>query len=494
MARQPRRPINYFPGGLVGGIYQPLTQAGIERIHAATMQVYERSGIQVNSERALRAFHAAGADVDFQRHLVKADENWIKDKLKTAPAQITLYGREERHNLELDGFKVYIGTGGTAVNVLDIDTGARRPSTLTDVQMAARLVDALANIHFYVISCLPTELAKNDIDVNRFYAAIRNTGKHVMGGVYSTEGVKNVAKYAAMIAGSREALLKKPFISFITCIMSPLVMDKDYTELMIAAIETGLPLATPTAPMAGSTAPGTLAGTLVQMNAEALSGVLLTQILNPGHPVLYSCVPTTTDLRTGAFCFGSVEMGLMNAACAQLSRFYHLPNYTTAGVTEAKIPDAQSGYESMANIMLAALAGSNYIHDAAGLIESGLSIAFEQYVMDDDIIGMAMRAVKGIEVNDDTLAVAVINEVGPAGNYLANDHTTRHMKPEFFYNKAADRNSRARWEMNGSLDARERARRMAKEMLATHKPLGIENKVEKEILATVPGMQQNWLD
>lgn len=494
MARQPRRPINYFPGGLVGGIYQPLTQAGIEQIHAATMKVYENAGMQVHSERALRAFHEAGAEVDFQRQIVRASEGWIKDKIKTAPAKITLHGREERHNLELDGFKVYIGTGGTAVNVLDIDTGNRRASTIEDVQMAARLVDALDNIHFYVISCLPTELEKKDIDVNRFYAAIRNTSKHVMGGVYTPEGVKNVANYAAMIAGSREALLKNPFISLITCIMSPLVMDRDYTELMIAAIETGLPLATPCAPMAGTTSPGTLAGTLVQMNAEALSGVLLTQILNPGHPVLYSCVPTTTDLRTGAFCFGSVEMGLMNAACAQLSRFYNLPNYTTAGVTESKIPDAQSGYESMATIMLAALSGSNYIHDAAGLIESGLSIAFEQYVMDDDIIGMAMRAVKGIEVNDETLAVDIINEVGPAGNYLANDHTTMHMKQEFFYNKASDRNSRSRWEMNGSLDARERARRVAKEILATHKPAWIDKKVEKEIVATIPGMLQNWID
>ena len=485
---------NPFPGGLVGGSYKPLTQEGIEKIHKATMKVFEETGIEVNDERALKAFHDAGADVDFKRKIMRASESWVMDKIKTAPSSVTLYGREDKHNMELDGYNVYIGTGGTATNVLDIDTGERRPSTMSDVQMAARLVDALENIHYFVISCFPNELPKKDVDVNRFYGALRNTTKHVMGGVYTNEGVKNVAKYAEMIAGSREALLRKPFVSYITCVMSPLVMDKDYTELMISAIETGLPMATPTAPMAGSTSPGTLAGTLVQMSAEALSGVLLTQILDPGHPVLYSCVPTTTDLRTGAFCFGSIEMGMMNAACAQLSRFYNLPNYTTAGVNESKIPDIQSGYESMATTLLCALAGSNYIHDAAGLIESGMAISYEQYVVDNDILGMCMRAVKGIEVTDETLAVDVIKEIGPAGNYLSHDHTVMNMKKEFFYNKVSDRSTRARWEIEGSVDAREKARIMAKEILGSHKPLFIDRDVEKEILSTIPGMLQDWMD
>ena len=489
-----KRNRNAFPGGLIGGLYKPLTEEGIAKIHKASMKVYENTGIEVNDNTALKAFHDAGAEVDFKRKIVRASESWVMDKIKTAPSTITLCGRDPKHNMELDGHKVYIGTGGTATNVLDIDTGERRPSTLSDVQMAARLVDALENIHYFVISCFPNELQKQNVDVNRFYAAMRNTSKHVMGGVYTKEGVKNIAKYAAMIAGSKEALLKNPFVSYITCVMSPLVMDKDYTELMLAAIETGLPMATPTAPMAGSTSPGTLAGTLVQMNVEALSGVLLTQIINPGHPVLFSCVPTTTDLRTGAFCFGSIEMGMMNAACSQISRFYNLPNYTTAGVNEAKTPDIQSGYESMASTLLCALSGCNYIHDAAGLIESGMSISFEQYVVDNDILGMCMRAVKGIEITDETLAVDVINETGPAGNYLSNDHTIRNMKKEFFYNKVSDRQTRARWETEGCVDAREKARRMAKEILAAHKPRSIDKTVEKEILGTIPGMIKNWIE
>jgi trimethylamine--corrinoid protein Co-methyltransferase len=492
MARRKQK--NHFPGGLTGGKYKPLTDEEVTKIHKAAMKVFEQTGIEVNDERALNAFHTAGAKVDFDKKIVKATEEWILDKISTSPEVVTLYGRDEKHNMTLDGYDVYIGTGGTATNALDIETGERKPSTLEDVQKAARIVDALENIHYFVISCFPNELEKKDIDVNRFYAALRNTTKHVMGGVYTKEGVENITKYAEMIAGSREALLEKPFLSFITCVMSPLVMDKDYTDLMIAAIESGLPLATPTAPMAGSTSPGTLAGTLVQMTVEALSGVLLTQLIDPGHPVLFSCVPTTSDLRTGAFCFGSVEMGMMNAACSQISRFYKLPDYVTAGVNESKIPDIQSGYESMATTLMCALSGCNYIHDAAGLIESGLAISYEQYVIDNDIIGMCMRAVKGIEINDDTLAVDVIDNVGPAGNYLSHDHTIANMKNEFFYNKVSDRQTRISWENDGALDATQRANAMAKNILNNYKPNFIDKEVENNIIETIPGMVKTWID
>jgi trimethylamine---corrinoid protein Co-methyltransferase len=487
-----RKNKNYFHGGLTGGQYKAVSDENVLKIHKASMKVFERTGIQVNDQTALKAFHDGGAEVDFSRKIVRASESWILDKIKTAPSSITLYGREEKNNLLLSEKNVYIGTGGTATNVLDIDTGIRRPTTLHDVQNAAKLVDALENIHFFVISCFPNEIGKNDVDVNRFYAAIRNTSKHVMGGVYTAEGIKNIVNYASMIAGSKEALVKNPFISFITCVMSPLVMDKDYTEMMITAIESGLPLATPTAPMSGSTSPATLAGTLVQMNVEALSGVLLTQLLNPGHPVLYSCVPTTSDMRNGAFCFGSIEMGMMNAACAELSKLYKIPNYTTAGVNESKIPDMQSGYEGMATTLLCALSGCNFIHDAAGLIDSGMSIAYEQYVADNEILGMCMRAVKGIDIDEDALAVDVINDVGPGGNYLMHTHTVDHMKSEFFYNKVSDRQPYVKWNKEGALDTAERAKIIAKDILANHKPLSIEKSIEEQIIETIPGMVKSW--
>lgn len=473
-------------GGIEGGSYKPFTTSQIEMLHKASMEVFEEVGMEVHSKRALEIFAAAGAEVDFATKRVRASEDWIMNIIKRAPSQVTLCGREERNDLIIGGTRVYLGTGGTALNVLDIETGKRRRTTLSDVRQTARLVDALDNVHFFVLPVYPSDLSKDNVDVNRFYAGISNTSKHVMGGVYTKEGVRKVVRMAEEIAGGKEALRKRPFISMITNIMSPLKMDGTYTDLMLEVIEAGIPLAMPPAPIAGATSPVTLAGTIVQLNVEALSGLLLAQIVNPGTPVLYSVVPTTADMRTMGFLFGAVENGIMNAVCAQLAQYYNLPIYATAGVTEAKIPDVQSGYEKMSTSMLAALAGANYIHDAAGLIESGLSIAYEQYVIDDEINGMVLRAVRGIEIDKDTLSLDAIKRVGPGGNYIADEQTLQYMRTEFFLPKVADRSPVAIWEKNGSIDGREKARRIAKDILANHSPTLIDQAIVERLKAENP--------
>lgn len=472
--------------GLQGGAYQPLSKSEVELLHKASMKVFEEVGMEVHDDRALKIFAEAGAEVDYQKKRVRASETWVMDILKRAPSQVTLCGREEKNDLVLGGTRVHLGTGGTAINVLDLETGERRPTTLEDVRQTAKLVDALDNIHFLVLPVYPTELPKENVDVNRFFAGLSNTTKHVMGGVYTKEGVHKVIEIGEAIMGSKEALRKRPIISMITCIMSPLKMDATYTDLMLEVIEAGIPLATPAAPIAGATSPVTLAGTIAQLNVEALSGILLAQIVNPGIPVLYSAVPTTADMRTMGFLFGAVENGVMNAACAQLAQYYNLPIYATAGVTESKVPDVQSGYEKISTSILAALAGANYIHDAAGLIESGVSVAYEQYVIDDEINGMIMRAVRGIEVNADTMAVEAIKQVGPGGNYLAEDHTVKYMRSEFFMPKVADRFPWQRWQSNGAIDGREKARRIAKEILANHQAFPIDAQVVSALKAIMP--------
>jgi len=234
-------------------------------------------------------------------------------------------------------------------------------------------------------------------------------------------------------------------------------------------LEEGIPVVTPAAPVAGSTAPATLAGTLVQLNAEVLAGVAVVQTLKPGHPMLYGAVPTSSDMRTMAFCFGSVEMGLMNAAAAELARFYSIPLYATAGVTESKVPDAQAGYEKATTLALAALAGCDYIHDAVGLIDSGMTISLASYVIDDEICGMALRAIEGINVSDESLAVEVIARVGPGGHFLAEDHTVEHMRNEFFFPRVSDRSNREAWEAGGYTTGAERAGSLARQILSSHR-------------------------
>lgn len=472
--------------GLNGGAYKAVSPQEIEMIHKTSMKVFEEVGVEVHDQRALKLFHDAGAEVDFSRKVFRASEDWVINYIKKAPSKVVLCGREEKNDLELGGTKVYLGTGGTALNILDLETGKKRRTNLNDVRQTAKLVDALDNIHFFVLPVYPAELDQEVVDVNRFYAGLSNTSKHVMGGVYSKEGIRKVIKIGEAIMGGKEALRKRPILSIITCIMSPLKMDEKYTDLMLEVIEAGIPLATPPAPIAGATSPVTLAGTIAQLNVEALSGILLAQIVNPGTPVLYSAVPTTADMRTMGFLFGAVENGIMNAAMAQLAQMYQLPIYATAGVTESKIPDVQSGYEKMSTSMLAALAGANYIHDAAGLIESGMTVAYEQYVIDDEINGMVMRSVRGIEINEDTLALETIKQVGPGGNYVSEEHTVKYMRSEFFMPQVADRVPRLRWEENGALDGREKARGIAKEILKKHKTAPIDAVVEDGLKKEIP--------
>lgn len=448
--------------------YNPLSPEDIVQIHNTSMDVFEQVGVKIAYQPVMELWRKAGAEIDVSNMVAKIDRNIVQKCINTAPKEIILCGRESKHDIKLSGKRAHIGTGGTALNILDLYTDERRPTTIRDVAAAARLVDACDNLDFFVISCFPCELSKPVVDINRFYAAINNTTKHVMGGVYTIDGVKKLARLAEIIAGSKEAFQKRPFMSVITCIMSPLLLDKDYTAMMETACLMGFPLATPCAPMAGSTSPATLAGTLVQMNVEALSGIVTTQLLNPGHPTLYSVVPTSTDFRTGAFCFGSVEMGIMNAAAAQIARFYNIPIYNTAGPSDAKIPDSQSAYEPAINILLSALAGANYIHDGAGLLESGLTIALQSYIIDNDIVGMIRRVLAGITVDQDKLAFDCIKRVGPGGNYLGDGHTLSHMHDEFFYPVLSDRRPRTSWESNGQYSAEETARKIAIDCLNTH--------------------------
>ncbi|HIC94651.1 MAG TPA: trimethylamine methyltransferase [Anaerolineae bacterium] len=466
--------------GLIGGQYRPLSKGDVRRIHEASLQVLERTGVKVELREALELFRSAGAEVEGD--IVRIPRSMVEDAVDRAPSCIVLCGRREEHDLVLEDKRVYLGTGGAALTVLDLETGEARPARLRDVADIARLVDALKNIHFYLRPVVAQDVPTKLLDVNKYYAALSNTTKHVMASAYSVPSAREVIEMASIIAGSEEALRERPIISFITSWMiSPLHFATETTRVLAEVVRHRIPVVLGSTPMAGSTSPVTLAGTLVQLNAEELAGVVFAQLVSPGAPVIYGAVPSLADMRTGAYVGGAIEFGMLNAAAAQLAQFYELPLYNSAGLTDSKTPDIQAGYEKAFSILQAALAGANLIHHAAGMLESMRAVAYEQYVLDDEILGMAMRAVRGIEVNDEALAVEVIDRVGPGGHFLAERHTIRHMRSEFFYPQVADRSSREEWEAAGALNARERARQRAKEILATHQPEPLPPEVEARI-------------
>ncbi len=341
--------------GLSASLYTPLTEADVRRIADAALEVLAKSGLAVYSPTAFDAFKRAGAEADTESRIVRLPRSLVEDAIASNPSSVTLHSRDGACDAVLEKNRVHYGTGGTAIYVLDPDTGERRPSTTEDVILNARLVDVLGNIHVFTINVFPNEIEERDhIDVNRFFHSLDNTTKHVMGGIYSLDGLKKVVRLAEMIAGDPEALRRQPFVSFITLVISPFKIDRDYGEMTCYLAREGLPLVVPSEPMCGTTAPVTLAGSVLTHVAETLAGITLVQCVKKGAPGICGSVGSISDLRTMGNLGGPIERGMINAAVAQMAQYFELPLYSTAGTSDAKSVDIQAAYESaLSNLLVA---------------------------------------------------------------------------------------------------------------------------------------------
>jgi trimethylamine--corrinoid protein Co-methyltransferase len=304
-----------------------------------------------------------------------------------------------------------------------------------------------------------------------------------MGGAKDESVLRDVFKMAAMVVGSEEELVERPIISISSCFaISPLKLCTQSTQIVQEACRHMIPVALSSAPMAGSTSPRTMAGTLALLHAEELAGVTIGQLTRPGAPLLYGGIPGIANMRTMNYMGGGAEFGMMNAAIHQLADHIKVPNYNSSGLTDSKMPDIQAAWEKAITTLLAAMGGSNYIHHAAGMLESMLTVSYEQYVIDDEIMGMSARVLKGIEVDEDHLAFDAIAEVGPGGNFIMSDHTLKYLRSEFNEgNGLSDRSNRDEWEAGGSLDAHERAKQMVRDILSEDRPSCISDEVSKAI-------------
>ncbi len=472
-----------LPPGLEGGRYQPLSQEGVLRIHDAALTVLERTGVQIVDSECREILGQAGARVNRERDRVYFHREMIERALQTVNRDVVLYSRDGRMDLHLREKRVHLGTGGAAVHVLDLKTGQVRDSQLRDLYDIGRLVETLDNIHFYLRPVVARDVSNEEIDVNTFYSCLAATHKHVMGGCYFPEKVAEILRMGALIAGSEERFLERPFLSFnLGWMVSPLRFAPETTETLTAAVRAGIPVALVSAPLSGATAPASLEGTLVQVIAEELAGIAYVQVLRPAHPTLLGSMPLVADLRTGNMIGGCAELALMNAACAQMSQFYGLPVYNSCAITESKLPDIQAGFEKGLTTAVTALAGAQYNHHAAGMLESLLTVAYEQYVIDDDINGLVMRLVRGLDITEESLAVDVIHEVCHGdGHYLGHPQTFALMQSEYYYPHTADRETRKDWEAKGGLDMRERARRQADKTLRAFFPKVFTDQVDRRL-------------
>ena len=468
-----------------GGQYKPLSPEKIEKIHESALHILENIGIgyEPGLEKTIEMLKQEGARVDEKQSKIFFPRELVNKSADHAPSEVILHARDEQCDLRLTDNLVHMGTGGAAIKVLDLESGDIRGSTLKDIYQIGRIVDSMDSIDFFLRPCIPTDIDENTYDVNMFYACINSTRKHVMSGVNDEKGFNEVVNMASMIAGGSDKLRERPFISVITSFaISPLKLCNQSTRIMQEAIRNRIPVALSSAPMAGSTSPITMAGTLVQLHAEQLTGITICQLTNPGAPLLYGGIPGRANLKNMGYLGGAVENGMMNAAIHQLANHIKVPNYNSSGLTDSKLPDAQAGWEKAMTTLLTAMGGSNYMHHAAGMLESMMTVAYEQYVIDDEIIGFSKRVLEGITVDDEHLGLDVIAEVGPGGNYMTSPQTMKFMRSEYFDgNGLSDRKSRNKWEKGGSPDARERARQKVIKILSGPEKNYISEDIDKKI-------------
>lgn len=474
--------------GLEGGRFSPLTPADQEKIHNAVMHVLEHIGIgdpiPILKERAL----ARGCRINEHGRLCYP-RALVEDVIAGTPKSLCFLGREPRHDLELGGTRVNTYGGGEAVNMLDIGAATYRPSTLPDVYDAARLVDRMNNIHAFSRLIVATEIAdQRSCDINTAYASVAGTAKHVALTFNSASHVQPTLEMLQMIAGGERAWRERPFAhGGGCCVISPLRYGCDNAEVCVESIKFGAPVWIVVAPQAGATAPAALAGAVVQCVAEALAGLLLVDMAQPGFPVIVGAWPFIADLRTGAFTGGSGEEAIASAAAAQMLNYYGLPSSVGAGMTDAKLPDCQAGYEKALAIALAAHAGANNVSESAGMLGSLMALSLEAMVIDNEMLGAVLRTVRGIEVNDETLSLDVIERaVHGDGHYLRSEQTLRLMRTEFEYPALADRRPPGEWEAAGSPDIRRLAGERVRSILSTHYPRYIDPAVDRKVRELFP--------
>ncbi|MEE2943929.1 MAG: trimethylamine methyltransferase family protein [Pseudomonadota bacterium] len=475
-----------FPG-MSGGTYKPLSPSDIEQIHEAALKALEEIGLADAPESGVEYMVKAGAILGDDGRL-RYPRAVVEDALEKCAKTITLYGRDPKHDLQLSGNRVHFGTAGAAVSMVDVEGKNYRDSTLQDLHDACKIADQLENIHFVQRPLVARDIVDNlEMDLNTIYACCSGTTKHIGTSVSEPQFVPEILELLYKIAGSEEAFRARPFMANTNCfVVPPMKFATESCEAMEGCILGGMPVLLLSACMSGATAPSTIAGAIVQSVAECLAGLVYVNAIVPGHPAIFGTWPFGLDLRTGAMTSGSGEQALLSAACAQMHQFYGLPGGAPGGMTDSKLPDMQAGWEQMCSNLMCGLAGMNMVYEAAGMHASLLGFCHESLILGDDLIGQAMRCLRGIEVDEATLAVDQIRDVciGGPGHYLGTGETLSRMQKDFVYPTFASRTSPKEWDEAGKDELVPKAKARKEEILGAPSPAAFDPVLDAEIRET----------
>ena len=465
-------PANPCPPGQRGGQYRPLNEGDLQAIYENALRLLAELGMGETPGRLRDDLLAAGAQADGEGRVL-LPRGMVEDAVAGAAKTFTLHGRDEDRSIVVGGDRVHFGTGGAAVQTLDLDTGLYRPSTLADLHDFTRLQDALENVSWFTRCCVATDLTDNyELDVNTAYALVRNTTKPVGTSFTLAEHVAPIVSMLDIVAGGEGRFSKRPFLkAHISPVISPMRFGEDAVDVVYACIERNIPLSCITAAQSGATAPAPLAGFLSQSLAETLASLAMVHVIRPGHPMAFSNWPFVIDLRTGAFAGGGGETAVMNAASAQLSNWLGLPSGVAASMTDAKAIDAQYGAEKGLTALAAGLAGGNLVYESSGMTASLLGASFEAFVLDNEMHAAIYRAMRGIEVSEETLGFdAIRNAILGDGHFLGDAQTHAAMERDYYYPQLADRDPPTAWAEKGARDSWQRAKETARGILHAHHP------------------------
>ena len=476
--------------GMESQRFTPLSEAEVKRVHTAALDVLESVGMEQATPKIVELVTAKGGRLTEEGRLL-FPRALVEEQIAATNRTFLLHGQDPKHDMDPHGDKVYTGTAGAAVHIIDPFTRKHRDSTLKDLYDVGRMVDKLDHIHFFQRVLVPRDLPDAyEMDINTCYAIVSSTTKHVGTSWLMPEHITAAMPMLHAIAGGEKAWRERPFLSMSNCfVVPPLRFAPDSCDCIEVAVREGMPVLLADAGMAGATGPTALAGALVQAVAESLAGLVFVNLLKPGHPVIFGIWSLLVDLRSGAMCSGSGEQAILAAACAQMGRFYDLATGNAAGMADAKLPDARAGFEKGYSVSMVAHSGANIVYEAAGMLGSLMSCCFESFVIDNEMLGNINRTIRGIEINEDSVSVEAIRRVctgNGARHYLGDDQTMALMNTEYLYPEIGDRLSPQEWEKAGSPDIVQQARVRVDQLLSTHFPGHIPEEVDATIRASLP--------
>lgn len=459
-------------------MFQVLSRDQCEELHYGALEVLADVGVLVHDEKACEIFTKGGAFVDGKH--VRIPASMVEKAIWSAPSRIVLCDRNGHRRLALQGNNFYFGCGPTTTYTIDLYTRERRYPEKKDTVNGARVMDALDNIDFLMDFGTIRDVPEKVADIHLLVALLENSTKPIIHWGYTVDNYKKMVDICTVIAGSVEELQRNPFLCLYAEPSTPLQHSQDAIQKLIFMAEMNLPAIYTPGPMMGTTAPATPAGTIVVALAESLSGLVLSQLVQEGTPYIMGGVLSLMDMQTTILSYGAPEFNLMEAALTNMAQYYQLPMFSTAGCTDAKEVDEQAAIEATISCFTAALSGANLIHDV-GYTEYGSTSNLAQLVMCDEIIGMVKRMVQGIPVNQETMALHVIKEVGPGGQFLTHPHTLNNYRENMWFPQLMNRQGFEAWVKEGRPRLGKRAMEKARTLVENHRPEELSSVIKTRI-------------